>query len=267
MMRLAADLVLGVLVLCGLTTCGAWAVELQPETVQAFDRYIRDTEARLEPRFRPGGTFLWADEEPRRQRQVRAGQVAIENRGGLDTIAVPGGLVHDWIGAVFIPGVTLAKTLARMQDYDHNHDNYRPEVLASRLVSHSGNDFKVYLRLMKKKVVTVILDTDYDVRYFSLDATRCHSRAYGTRIAEVENAGKPNERILPPGNDHGFLWRLDSYWRFQERDGGVYVECEAISLTRSIPAGLGWLIEPIIQSLPRESLANTLRETRTAIAK
>ena len=146
-------------------------------------------------------------------------------------------------------------------------DNYRPEVLASRLVSHSGNDFKVYLRLMKKKVITVILDTNYDVRYFPLDATRCHSRAYSTRIAEVENAGKPHEHVLPLGNDHGFLWRLDSYWRFQERDGGVYVECEAISLTRSIPAGLGWLIEPIIQSLPRESLANTLRETRTAIGK
>ena len=96
---------------------------------------------------------------------------------------------------------------------------------------------------------------------------RCHSRAYSTRIAEVENAGKPDERVQPPGNDHGFLWRLYSYWRFEERDGGVYVECEAISLTRAIPSGLGWLIQPIIQSLPRESLANTLRETREALKK
>jgi hypothetical protein len=261
-MRLAAALVLG-----ALSVAGARAAELKPETVQAFERYIRETEARLEQRLHPGGTFLWADEEPQRAAQVRQGQVAIENRSGRDTIAVPGGLIHEWIGAVFIPGVTLGKTLAIVQDYDHNQDNYKPEVLASRLVSRDGNDFKVYLRLMKKKVITVILDTDYDVRYFPLDSGRCHSRAYSTRIAEVRNAGKRDERVLPPGQDSGFLWRLYSYWRFQERDGGVYVECEAISLTRAIPAGLGWLIEPIITTLPRESLANTLRETRAALQK
>ena len=261
-MRLAAALIL-----CALSLSGARAVELKPETVQAFERYIRETESRLEQRLRPDGKFLWVDEEPKRVAQVRQGQLAIENRGAQDTLAVPGGLIHDWVGAVFIPGVTLGKTLALIQDYDHNQDNYKPEVLASRLISRHGNDFKVHLRLMKQKVITVILDTDYDVRYFPLDGGRCHSRAYSTRIAEVENAGKRDERILPPGKDDGFLWRLYSYWRFQERDGGVYVECEAISLTRAIPAGLGWLIEPIITTLPRESLANTLRETRAALQK
>ena len=261
-MRLAAAWILG-----ALSVSGARAVELKPETVQAFDRYIRETEARLDQRLRPDGKFLWVDEEPQRLAQVRQGQLAIENRSSRDTIAVPGGLIHDWIGAVFIPRVTLGKTLALIQDYDHNQDNYKPEVLASRLVSRHGNDFKVHLRLMKQKVVTVILDTDYDVRYFPLDGGRCHSRAYSTRIVEVENAGKQDERTLPPGRDDGFLWRLYSYWRFQERDGGVYVECEAISLTRAIPVGLGWLIQPIITTLPRESLANTLRETRAALQK
>jgi len=261
-MRLAAAWAL-----CGLSVSGARAVTLQPETVQAFERYIRETEARLEQHLGPGGQFLWVDEEPRRAAQVRQGQLAIDNRSGGDSIAVPGGLIHDWIGAVFIPGVTLAKTLALIQDYDRNQDNYKPEVLASRLVSRQGNDFKVYLRLRKQKVITVILDTDYDVRYFPMDGGRCHSRAYSTRIAEVRNAGKRDERTLPPGQDDGFLWRLYTYWRFQERDGGVYLECEAISLTRAIPAGLGWLIEPIVTTLPRESLANTLRQTRTALLK
>jgi hypothetical protein len=261
-MRLAAALVL-----CGFFVSAARAVELKPETVQAFERYIRNSEARVEQRMLPAGKFLWVDEEPRRAAQVRQGQLAIRNLGVQDTLGVPGGLIHDWIGAVFIPGVTLGKTLALIQDYDHNQDNYKPEVLASRLVSRNGNDFKVYMRLMKQSVIAVILDTDYDVRYFPLDGGRCHSRAYSTRIAEVENAGKRDERILPPGKDEGFLWRLYSYWRFQERDGGVYVECEAISLTRAIPAGLGWLIEPIVTALPRESLANTLRETRAALQK
>jgi hypothetical protein len=259
-MRLAAACVLGVLFVCG-----ARAVELKSETVQAFDRYIGETEKHLEQRLAPGAKFLLADEDAARADRVRQGQLVVENRAAGNTIPVTGGLIHDWIGAVFVPGVTLAKTLALIQDYDHNQDNYKPEVLASRLVSRRGNDFKVYLRLMKQKVVTVILDTDYDVQYFPLDGGRCHSRAYSTRIAQVRNAGKRDERILPPGQDDGFLWRLYSYWRFQERDGGVYVECEAISLTRAIPAGLGWLIEPIVTTLPRESLANTLRQTRTAL--
>jgi hypothetical protein len=259
-MRPAAAMLLG-----ALAVSGAGAVDLKPGTVLAFERYIRETEARLEQRLRPEGRFLWVDEESQRVIQVRQGQVAIENRAAQGTLAIPGGLIHDWIGAVFIPEATLGKTLALVQDYDHNRDNYKPEVLASRLISRDGNDFKVYLRLMKQKVITVILDTDYDVRYFPLDGGRCHSRAYSTRIAEVENAGKHDERTLPPGKDDGFLWRLYSYWRFQERDGGVYVECEAISLTRGIPVGLGWLIEPIVTTLPRESLANTLRETRAAL--
>ena len=255
----------GALMLLVLSVEGTRAAELQPQTVQAFDRYIRQAEARIDQRVRPGGQFLWADEDPQRAAQVRAGKAAIANAGGDGTVAVPDGLIHDWIGAVFIPGTNLTRTLAFLQDYDHNRDYYKPEVMASRLISRDGNNFKVYLRLMKKKVVTAILDTDYDIRYFALDKTRSYSRAYSTRIAEVENAGQQNEHTLPPGNDHGFLWRLDSYWRFEERDGGVYVECEAISLTRSIPTGLGWLIEPIIRSLPRESLENTLVQTRRAL--
>jgi hypothetical protein len=261
-MRLSAAVIL-----CGLSVSGARAVELKPETVQAFERYIHGIEAQLDQRMVPGGRFLWVDDDSGRLARVRQGQVAIENRGSRPTLAVPGGLIHDWIGAVFIPGVTLQKTLALIQDYDHNQDNYKPEVLASRLVSRHGNDFKVYMRLMKKKVITVILDTDYDVRYSALDGGRCHCRAYSTRIAEVQNAGKADEKLLPPGQDSGFLWRLYSYWSFQERDGGVYVECEAISLTRAIPAGLGWLVEPIITTLPRESLANTLQETRNNLRK
>jgi len=257
---------LAVLGLCWLGVC-ARAAELKPETIQAFDRYIRDTEARLDKRVQAGATFLWTDEAPNRARQVRAGHIVVENRSQGESTPVPGGLIHDWVGAVFVPRVTLGQVIARVQDYNHHKDFYKPEVLDSRLLSRNGNDFKIYLRLMKKKVITVVLNTEHDARYFPLDATRCYSRSYATRIAEVEHPGTPEERELPPGNDQGFLWRLNSYWRFEERDGGVYVECEAISLTRPVPAGLGWLIEPFIKNLPRESLANTLRETRAEFGK
>ena len=135
------------------------------------------------------------------------------------------------------------------------------------MIERANNDFKVYLRLLKKKIVTVVLDTDYSVHYQQLDATRAFSDSYSTRIAEVEHPGEANEQRMPLGKDHGFLWRLNSYWRFSEANGGVYIQCEAISLTRDIPTGLNWLIVPFIESIPKESLEFTLRSTRTAVLR
>ncbi len=238
--------------------------KLTPQMIQAFDRYVKAAEVRIDERVRTH-SYLWVDDAPDRLKRVRDGDVAVSPLVGQGDAPLAGGLVHDWIGGVFVPGVTLVQTLASVQDYGRNKLTHKPEVIDSKLLSHTGNDFKIYLRLMKKKVITVVLDTEHDVRYFPVDATFCYSRSYSTRIAEVENPGKPDEHALPAGEGHGFLWRLYSYWRFLERDGGVYIECQAISLTRDVPTGLGWLIEPIIRGLPRESLINTLNATRNAI--
>jgi hypothetical protein len=240
----------------------AAAADLKPDTVAAFDRYIRETEQRLNARK----AFLWSDESPARAQRVRQGEVVVEPTGAKPLTEVAGGLIHDWVGAVFVPRATLAATLEHVEDYDHARTFHR-EVMDSHILAHSGNDFRVYMRLLKKKVITVVLDTEHDIHYFPIDATHCRSQSRTTRITEVDNPGKPDERELPPGTGHGFLWRLDTYWRFEERDGGTWIECEAISLTRDIPTGLGWLIEPIIRSLPRESLENTLRETAAALAR
>lgn len=240
----------------------AGAVELKPRTVIAFDRYITQTEQHLDARTQ----FLWADESPERASKVRHGQLVVEPTGPRPVTDVPDGLVHDWTGCVFIPGATIEKTIAFMQDYDHK-EAYRPEVIASRLLSRDGNDFKVYMRLLKKKVITVVLDTEHDVRYTQVGPKRWRSVSRTTKIAQVDKAGKPEEHALPPGTGDGFLWRLTTFWRFEERDGGTWVECEAVSLTRDVPSGLGWLIKPIIRDLPKESLENTLRETREALSK
>ena len=242
------------------------ATDLKPRTVQAFDDYIRRVESRLDEEVK-SPAFLWSDQVPERNNQVRLGQILAKSLTGKNPLPVPDGLIHDWIGAVFIPGATLEKTLRLVQDYDHHKDIYKPEVIDSRLIGHTANDFKFQLRLLNKKVISVVLDTHYDVHYVPVDKERWYSRSYSTRIQEVDNAGKPDERLQPIGKDHGFLWRLYSYWRFVERDGGVYMECQAVSLTRDIPTGLGWLIEPIIRQLPQESLVNTLRKTRDALAR
>jgi hypothetical protein len=238
------------------------AADLKPQTVEAFDLYIRQTEQRLDAQK----GFLWADESADRAQRVRKGQILVQPMGAKPEMDVPGGLVHDWVGSVFVPGVTLEKTLAAMQDYNHK-ELYHRDVMASRILTRSGNDFQVYMRLLKKKVITVVLDTEHGIHYFQVGPGKWRSISRTTKIAQVERAGKPDEHLLPPGTGEGFLWKLNTYWRFEERDGGTWVECEAISLTRDVPAGLGWMIKPIIRDLPKESLENTLRETRDALSK
>lgn len=238
------------------------AADLKPETTKAFDEYIRVKEAHLRDQL-ASGDFLWADRAPERKKQLRAGKILVQSSGDKPDLDVPNGVIHDWLAAAFIPDTTVARTISVVQDYDRHTKVYQPEVIGSKVLSHHGDDFKVFLRLKKKKVLTVVLNTEHDVHYTRLDDKRWQSWSYSTHIAEVENPGKPGERELPVGKDHGFMWRLYSYWRFQERDGGVYMECEAVSLSRPVPTGLGWLIDPIIRNLPRESLFNTLQATRS----
>ncbi len=240
-------------------------VQLKPRTLQAFDDYIREAEAAMDPSLHGRGSFLWSDSHSDRTHQLRQGHIAAQLWTGDGPVKVPNGLIHDWIGAALVPNTTVEKVLALVQNYDNHKNIYKPEVIDSKLISHEGNHFQISLRLLKTKIISVVLDTDHDVHYASLDAAHWSCRSRTTRIAEVEEAGTPKERVLEPDTGYGFLWRLYSYWRFEEKNGGCCIECRAISLTRDIPLGLGWIIEPIIRNLPQESLIHTLDSTRRAL--
>jgi hypothetical protein len=252
--------------------CSAEAEHLKPATNAAFDRYVQLSEQCVQNDLQ-SGLFLWADELPIPQREdvydrLKRGEVVVQRLETLDrgsSIAVPGGLIHHWVGVAFIPGASLKQTLALLQDYDQHARIYAPSVLRSKLIQHNGEDFKFSLRLRQTKLITVVLDTEYEAHYLQLDPARACSSSYSTRVAEVENVGQPDEHEKPAGNDSGFLWQINSYWRFWAHDGGVYVQLEAISLTRDIPDGLGWLIRPFITSIPKESLEFTLNRTRQAL--
>jgi hypothetical protein len=243
-------------------------VTLKPRTLQAFDEYIRASEAAMEQSLNGQGAFLWSDLNSGRALQVKQGDVVAQLWAGDGPVKVPNGLIHDWVGAAFAPNVSVEQALALVQNYDHHKEIYKPDVMDSRLVSRDDNHFNIYLRLLKKKIITVVLDTNHDVQYSAVEARRWVCRSHTTRIAEVEEAGTPQERVLEPDTGYGFLWRLYSYWKFDEKrsSDGVYIECRAISLTRDIPLGLGWIIDPIVRKLPQESLINTLQNTRAGLA-
>lgn len=240
-------------------------VQLAPQTLAAFDRYIAEAELAMEPCFRGTASFLWQDLPPDLSARVREGQILARLWAGESSVHVPDGLIHDWIGIAFVPGSSLAETLTLLQNYDAHREIYKPEVVDSRLLRRDGNDFQVLLRIRKKKVVTVVLDTFHDVHYADITPTRSMCRSFTTSVREVDNAGTPNETVSESDTGYGYLWRLNSYWNLQEQDAGVWLECRAISLSRDIPKGLAWIIEPIIRKLPRESLVHTLQATREAL--
>ena len=270
-------------VICGICAFAlpACATDLEPKTAQAFDRYVQRAETQIDAELAGRQPFLWIDRLPADRRalaeaDLRAGKVVIQRLEATapdaqasedKPIAVPGGMIHHWIGTVFIPGATLAETLSLEQDYDHHQDYFRPDVMRSKILRRDGDDFVIEIRFYKKKIVTTVLDTQHEVHYARLDSTHAWSRSRATRIQEVDNAGEANERLEPAGHDRGFLWRMNTYWRFEEEDGGTYVESQSISLTRDIPTGLGWLIGPYVNSVPRESLTFTLATTRSAVLK
>jgi len=246
-----------------------------PETLKAFDRYIQAAEARNNEELAARKNFLWVDVLPDPEREhayqlLKRQQTLIRHSpscASRDCSNIPGGLIHDWTGITFVPGVTLQQTLSTLQDYDRDADYYRPTVLWAKLLSRTGNSFRVFLRLKETHVLTVVLDTEYEIQYLVVDGNHAASISHSTRITEIENAGSPQEHATSPKDNHGFLWRLNSYWRFHQADGGVYIQCNAISLTRDVPAGLGWLAGPFIENVPRESLDFTLTATRQALLK
>ncbi len=239
-------------------------VKLRAETGAAFDAYVKDAERVLKRRVEGELPFLWTDDDPEQRMELRNGNILIETP--TKTPDIKGGLLHVWLGAMFVPGATAPQVLAVLQNYDR-HQEWYPEVVDSKLLGREGDTLRGYQRLLKKKVLTAVLNTEHEARYWQVSESCWAGTSVSTKIAEVENAGEPGEKELPVGEDSGFLWRLEAYWHLEEAEDGTFVECVTISLSRQIPFGLGWLIKPFVESLPRESLEGTLQATRLAVKK
>ncbi len=253
---------------CLLTAAPCWGqvlptVKLKAEAVRAFQKYVEFQEAIHDQRMNDNRPFLWIDDSPSHRSLVEKGEIVIQDNSGQG-VGVPGGIVQDWIGAMLIPGGSLRKTLQLLRDYDRHQDIY-PEVVDSRLLSSKDDTLRAYLRLAKTRVLTVVLNTEHEVQFREISHKRGFIRSRSTRITEVKNAGKPDETQMPVGEDSGFLWRLNAYWRLEETDQGLYVELSTVSLSRDMPTGLAWLIKPFIREFPKESLQSTLAATRQAI--
>lgn len=231
------------------------AARLSPKAEQAFEKYVAGVEGRL-----------WRQQGPRISGEaLEAGAVRIEAVNG-GSWGVDGALLHDWRAAGFVPGSTASEMLALLRDYNHLARYYSPDVVSSRLLTGDSANASIAMRFRKHQIVTVVLDAEFEVQSGLAGLHRGYSYSRSTHIWQVDQPGPPRERRRAEGADDGFLWRLNSYWSFEEARGGLMIECEAVSLTRDIPAGLGWVLTPIVETLPRASLEFTLTATKNALA-
>jgi hypothetical protein len=240
------------------------AAELREETLITWETYVHAANLQMNSRLQ--GPFLWIDEAPDRLHRVRGGEILISSVGQQNPKPVPSGLIHDWIGAAFIPDARLEGVLSAVRDYGNYKEFYKPTVISSMSLGTDRACDKYSMRVVNKETVAeTALDMEYETCYFQTDERRWYSVTHTTRVQEVRHYGQPNEQVLAPNQGSGYVWRLYSIARFEERDGGVYVEVEAIALSRDVPVALRWVVNPIVRRVSRNSMLISLRQTAQAV--
>jgi len=249
-----------------LASAAAGIAEPTPAAASAFDSYVGALDSRLSGQHQSKAGFLGpAASSIQTTTRLRQGELIIENIAPANDGALPGALLHHWRGTAFVPEVTAADFEHLLKDLDQYPQYFSPQVLQAKALSGSSGHLQTSMRIRQKHGLTVVMDTTYDVTFGALDPQHRYSISRSTRISELGSQGTLEEHVLKAGDEHGFLWRQNTYWTYEEGDGGLYMQIESVSLTRSIPAGLGWLVRPFVESIPREALEFTLRSARAAL--
>ena len=249
-------------------TCGiSRAEQPSPAAVAEFNTYVGALDARLAAQHRQNvGFVVLEDPAAQTEARLRRGEFVVENLTPAKT-DLPGATLYHWRGTAFLPGGRAVDFERLMRDFAAYPRIYTPQVVSANVLSQNGDRYQATMRVKQKHVIPVVMDTTYNIEFGRTDARHGWSISRSTHIDEIGNAGTKNERELSPADQHGFLWSLNTYWTFEERDGGLYIQVESVSLTRSIPSGLGWVIGPFVESVPRETLEFTLRATSYALRR
>jgi len=251
-----------------LTAPGSVSADAGPAVVAAFNRYVSGVESRLIEQHRSQASFIASvASSPEAEARLRRGELIVEQLTPPAAPLPPGGMLHHWRGTAFAAGAKAADFERLMKDFNSYPQHFQPQVIQAKVLDQHDDHFRVWMRVRQHHVITVVMDTVYDVTFGQLDPRHGYSFSRSTRISEIDSPGTSRERVLSANEEHGFLWRLNTYWSYEERDGGLYMQIESVSLTRSIPTGLGWAIGPFVESVPRESLEFTLRSTCDALRR
>ena len=236
--------------------------ELRQDTVVYWNAYLNAAR----PQMASQTPFLWVDQKPERLQRVRDGEILVSSVGKENPKPVGSGLIHDWVGAAFFPNASIKDVLSAARDYSNYKEYYKPTVVDSKLLSSDGPCEKYSMRVVNKEVVAeTALDMEYETCYFKIDGRRWYSTTQTTRVQEIRHLGRPDEQELAPDHGSGYVWRLYSVAKFEQRDGGTYVEVEAIALSRDIPIALRWVANPIVRRVSRNSMLVSLQQMKEAV--
>jgi hypothetical protein len=251
-----------------LASPGHTVAEPAPAAIAGYNSYVGVLETRLAQQHRSQTGFL-APGPATSQYDLRLhrGELIVERLTPSAGVDLPGAMLHHWRGTAYVAGAHAADFERLMRNVNAYPSYFSPQVVEAKAISEQGDHLEATMRVRQRHVITVVMDTAYDIAFGRLDAQHGYSIARSTRIAEIEAAGTSAERILNSSQEHGFLWRQNTYWSYEERDGGLTMQIESVSLTRSIPTGLGWAVGPFVESVPRESLEFTLRSVCSALRK
>ena len=239
------------------------AAEPKQNTLQAWDEYIRIVNLHIAKSAAGSGQFLWTDESQDIARRVQRNEVVVTNHNPED---VPQGLIHDWVGAVFVPNVTLDRALSVVESYDRYDEFYKPLFSKCKVLARDGDQVKLNVVATQRAFsVTAAVETEDQVQVVRLSPTKAYITSNAVRVQEIANYGQPTEHVFPENRRPGYVWREVTVQRLEARDGGVYVEWEMIVLSRGIPTAFRWLIKPLTDELPRKMMLDLLDETRTAV--
>jgi putative flippase GtrA len=246
---------------------------LRPATLAAWTSYQQGVDARYDRLSASTQPFFVHDavaQAPGWRALAMDGQVPMLELSapapGGPVVDIPDGRIHHWAGVVFVPGATVAGVVRQLVERAGHESEVYDDVLASRLIDRSGDRLSVYMKLRRTSVLTVTYNTTHAVEYRRLGASRAASRSVATRIAELADAGTSREREKPEGSDRGFLWKLNAYWRYEQANGGVFIECESVSLSRAVPVLLRPFVNSTVERIARESLERTMVNVRRVLA-
>ncbi len=243
------------------------AADLKPETLAAWDQYIKLSDAAMQARLQPGKPFLWIDEAPGRRGKLRAGEILVSSVGAQGPKQVPSGLIHHWIGAAFFPNANIGDVFGVVRNYSHYKDYYNPIVIESRSIRKTPDVDRFSVLLMNKSLLLKFaIENESESSYVQAGAGRWYSFVTAVRLQEIEDYGQPSQRKLPSGEGSGYIWRLHTITRYEESDGGVYIEIEAMALSRDVPSSVRWMVDPIVRRVSKGALVTSLRQTVDAVS-
>lgn len=241
------------------------AAEPKQETLRAWDEHIRIVNEHVARGAAGDSQFLLIDASQDIARRVQRNEVVVTNH---DPENVPQGLIHDWVGAMFVPNVTLGQALSVVETYDRYDEFYKPLVRKCTTIARDGDQIELNVVATQKAFsVTAAVETEERVHIVRLGPTKAYITSSAVRVQEIADYGWPTEHPFPESNRPGYVWREATVQRLEERDGGVYVELETIVLSRGIPLEFRWLIKPLVDELPRKLILDTLNDTRTAVIR